>query len=214
VHDGARLVKELAIEILAGFVILVAIAIGGYSYGVHVTDNAWQAKQAKADREQNLKYEAEVARGDTAVASYLSEHRDQEDRYEALDDQFKALRKRVPLTVPAHVPVAPPVGTAAASAALPDAGTPGRIELSAGDHSVPRLSLGAVWMWNSALAGRDVPAGACGATAAAGGTEAACTEDSGLDVDDAWANQEENARSCARDRQRLKSLIEFLKGRK
>ena len=203
----------LAIELL----LAVGLAVAGYLFGAHTTDNAWQAKQAKADRQQQAKYQAEVRRADTAVTAYLTEHADQEDRYEKLNDQFQALRKRMPLTVPARVAVAPAgVAAAAPASAAAAAGVAGeRLELLGGDDPVPvpRLNVGAVWMWNSALAGRDIAAGTCDAAAAAGGAEAACAEDSGLDLDDAWANQQENARSCASDRQRFKSLIEFLKGR-
>lgn len=201
----------LALKLL----LAVGMAVAGYFFGAHTTDNAWQAKQAAAEREQAAKYQAEVTRGDQAARTYLTDHADQEDRYEKLHDQFRALRKRLPLTVPARV-AAPPAAVAAAAPASAAAGdgVPGeRLELRGGDDPVPRLSMGAVWMWNSALAGRDVAAGACDAAAGAGGAEAACAQDAGLDVDDAWANQQENARSCARDRKRYQSLIDFLKGR-
>jgi hypothetical protein len=68
-------------------------------------------------------------------------------------------------------------------------------------------------MWNSALTGRDTPAGACNAAAAAGAAEAACAAISGLSLDDAWDNHADNARSCARDRQRLQHLIDYVKQR-
>lgn len=200
---------------LALLLIAIALVAGGYGWGSHATENAWQAKQAKADREQNAKYQAEVLRGDAAAAAYLTEHLDQEDRYDKLDDQFKAFRKRHPLTLPARVAAHAPAATAAAPASAAAAGgVPAEhVELRGGDDPEPRLSLGAVWMWNSALAGRDVAAGACDAAAAADGAGAACAADAGLDLVDAWANQEENARTCAIDRQRFKSLIEFVKGR-
>ncbi len=194
-------------------VLLMAIALvgGGYLWGGHATDNAWQAKQAKADREQSARYQAEVERADTAVASYLQDHRQQEDRYEDLDAAFRSYRQRFSLA--ARPRVVQPAAAAAAGAGSPADGPPGgSVELLVLD--VPAVSLGAVWMWNSALAGRDVPAGACDAAAAAGGAEAAaCSEDAGLTFDDAWANHTINARSCARDRQRLGHLIEFLKDR-
>jgi hypothetical protein len=197
-------------QALALLLITMALIFGGYRWGAHATNNAWEVKQAKAEREQAAKYQAEVARGDRTAAAYLTQHLDQEDRYEKLDDQFKALRKRVPLTLPARVAQGHP---AAGPDAIADQGanSAGGLKLPA-DAGVPRLTLGAVWMWNSALAGRDLPAGACGAAAAAAGAQAACAADAGLDLDDAWANQKENARSCADDRKRLSSLIEFIKG--
>lgn len=197
----------------AALALIAAALLGGaFMWGGHVTDNAWQAKQAKADRAQAARYQAEVQRADTAAAAYLTEHLQQETRYEALDDHYKTLRQRLPITVPARVTAGAALGGAAAAPADPGAAAPGRIELPAA-VGAPHLALGAVWMWNSALAGRDVAAGACNPASATGAAEAACAEDSGLDVDDAWANHVANARSCARDRQRFEHLIEFLKGR-
>jgi hypothetical protein len=65
-------------------------------------------------------------------------------------------------------------------------------------------------MWNGALTGTDAPAGACGVAGAAEGADAACAEDSGLSLDDAWANHRANAKACADDRQRFRALIDFL----
>ncbi|HSV80100.1 MAG TPA: hypothetical protein VLK85_12990 [Ramlibacter sp.] len=197
---------------LALALIIAALLAGAFAWGGHVKDNAWQAKQAKAEREQAAKYQAEVQRADTAAAVYLSDHREQEERYEALDVQFKAFRKRLPLVAAARVAVDAAAAPAAAATPAPDrqAEAPGRIELP---DAGPPLSLGAIWMWNSALAGRDVPAGACDAAAATGGSEAACAIDSGLGLQDAWDNHRANARSCARDREKLRHLINYLQER-
>lgn len=65
-------------------------------------------------------------------------------------------------------------------------------------------------MWNGALTGTDAPAGACGVAGAAAGADAACAEDSGLSLDDAWANHRANAKACADDRQRFRALIDYL----
>ncbi|MFD2299913.1 hypothetical protein ACFSPA_14375 [Paracidovorax citrulli] len=75
---------------------------------------------------------------------------------------------------------------------------------------MPHLTLAAVRVWNGALTSTDAPAGACGATAATEGAGPACAEDSGLTLDDAWANHRANARSCADDRQRYRALIDFI----
>ena len=74
----------------------------------------------------------------------------------------------------------------------------------------PRLSLGAVRLWNSALAGVDLPAGACGAAGAPAG---ACAAASATDFDAAWRNHERNAESCAADRHQLQTLIDYLQQR-
>jgi hypothetical protein len=66
-------------------------------------------------------------------------------------------------------------------------------------------------MWNGALTGTDAPAGACGPAGATEGADAACSESSGLTLDDAWANHAINAKSCADDRRRYQYLIDYLK---
>lgn len=73
---------------------------------------------------------------------------------------------------------------------------------------VAELSLGAVSLWNSALAGVDVPAGACRLDDA---TEGACAAGAGLRLEDAWRNHALNAQLCAEDRARYERLIEFVR---
>jgi hypothetical protein len=72
------------------------------------------------------------------------------------------------------------------------------------------LSAGAVWMWNSALAGTDVPTGAC---STADTSESACAADTTISLVDAWRNHARNAQSCAEDRLRYQRLIDFLRTR-
>lgn len=66
-------------------------------------------------------------------------------------------------------------------------------------------------MWNSALAGADQPAGACGLADPAAPACAAATP---LTVEDAWDNHTTNARLCAEDRLNHQNLIDFLKDKK
>ena len=65
-------------------------------------------------------------------------------------------------------------------------------------------------MWNGALTSQDQAVGACGTADPSEGTEATCAQDSGLTLDDAWANHAENAQSCAQDRKRFQHLIDHL----
>lgn len=198
---------SLAARALAALVLLLLTAAGSYWVGDHQRDNAWKAKDARVVREAHEKYEAEVKRGNEAASHFLTELGDQEDRYAQLEEKFETLRKRVPLLVP------PPAGAASAPAAGSEPGVH-----SAGAAAAPcinfiarpQLSLGAVWMWNSALAGADVPAGACGADAA---TEEACAVASGLTAEEAWDNHTVNAKSCAEDRLRHERLINYLQNR-
>lgn len=195
--------NDLAVRWLVGLVLLLAVAASGYWKGDQNRNNAWLAKQAKVEREAHAKYEAEVKRGVEAAGSYLEDKRDQENSYAELEERFKALRQRVPLLVPS--PAAPAVQAAGAG---PESNQPAGPGINV--FVQPELSLGAVWMWNSALAGADVPTNTCGTDAA---TAQACAAGSGLTIGDAWDNQKINAKSCAEDRLRHQRLIDFLKGR-
>lgn len=70
-----------------------------------------------------------------------------------------------------------------------------------------RLSLAAVSLWNSALAGRDLDALACRADAP---LEPACAADAGIDLIELFGNQRINAGLCAADRARLDALIDLI----
>lgn len=77
-------------------------------------------------------------------------------------------------------------------------------------HAALWLSADAVRMWDSALAGRPVPAGACGADGTPAG---ACATATAIELGDAWDNHTENAARCGIDRARHQRLIEFLQAR-
>jgi hypothetical protein len=201
---------SLAARALLALGTSLALVGGGYWWGHTATDNAWLAKHAKelqAEREATAR---ETQRADQAAAHYLTEHLDQEDRYAALALQYHDLGRRVPLVVPRPVAAAAPCHGSDQDA-TPAAGSrdaPGP-DVDRG----PALTLAAVRMWNGALTGIDAPASACGLAGAPEGADAACAEDSGLTLQDAWDNHTANAKSCAADRQRYRALIEFLNNR-
>lgn len=194
----------MATRLLATIVLALSILGAGYWWGHSATDNAWIAKQAKKDKAAADELAEANALANTAAGNYLQEHLDQEDRYAILNAQYSDLRGRVPLVVPRPVLVA---GACAHDDAPKDVerGAP----VPAVDRS-PGLTFAAVRMWNGSLAGADAPAGACGLAGAATQADPACAQDSGLTVDDAWANHATNAQSCAEDRQRYQHLIDFL----
>jgi hypothetical protein len=197
----------MAARLLLSLLTALALVGGGYWWGSSATDNAWTARQATAAQAAADALAQETRRADQAAAHYLTEHLDQEDRYAALDLEYRELARHAPLVVPRSVPVvsacsgiAPAVEPTPAATPAPGAvGTDGL-----------GLTLAAVRMWNGALTGTDAPAGACGLAGAAAGADAACAEDSGLSLDDAWANHRANAKACADDRQRFRALIDFL----
>lgn len=195
---------------LSVHILIATVFVGsGYWWGHTATDNAWTARQAKTDQAAAAALHNETARADAAGGNYLREHLDQEDRYATLAHTFEDLRRRVPLVV------ARPVVAAAGCNATGDAPAPADAHTQAPGAGAdsPGLTFAAVRLWNGALTGTDQAAGACGPAGAAAGADAACAQDSGLDLNDAWDNHAANAKACAADRQRYQHLIDFLTGK-
>ena len=201
-HHGGEQMRGL-LEALKGWsvylVVVVAIAGLGYWAGDHNRNNAWLAKQGQIEREAHKQYQAEVKRGETASGAYLKAYQNMQNQFESLTEKFHAVRKRSPLVVSAPgAACAGAVAGSGPSAAGADTGFA---------NDVPVLTAGAVWMWNSALTGRDQPAGACSAL---DGSPAACAVATPLTLDDAWDNHATNAQLCAEDRLAHQRLIDFL----
>lgn len=182
----------------------------GYHWGSTASTNAHRADQNRSARVAQERFDAEQLRGQAAVASLTAERLAFGETYTELQEQFHDLRKRrVPLVLP---PANRDLG-ACVSGAAPDRAA-GVVENDApdadsraDDRDPGRLSDGAVWMWNSALAGADQPSGACGS---ADTSEAACAAASPLTFDDAWRNHAINAQRCAEDRLNHQRLIDFI----
>jgi hypothetical protein len=187
-------------RILAAILLAIALVTGGYRWGARATDNAWQAKEAKRLQAEADARESEIRRGEKASGALQAELQQQAITHDELTKAFHDYKKLNPILARRAVAAAAPPAAGAPQAAQCDAGLAG---------PEPGITLGAVWMWNSALAGRDTPAGTCGL---ADTSEGACAADSGVTLDDAWENQALNARLCADDRLRHQRLIEFLKG--
>ncbi|CAN5438294.1 hypothetical protein BH10PSE18_BH10PSE18_18930 [soil metagenome] len=199
----------------AGVLLLAAMAFG---LGVLVFEAGrtkerviWLDRDAKQAQDFSRKLLREVDRGIAASAKYQADHAALQASYSTLEGQYAEVRRRVSLVLAPAVPARRTDGQSRAVAnaapgprdqlATPGAEQPGAVGV---DY---RLSRAAVWMWNSSLAGSDVPAGSCGL---ADTSSEACAVDSGFTVDDAWDNHHINAKSCASDRLRFRSLIEFI----
>jgi type II secretory pathway pseudopilin PulG len=191
-----------ALEVLLLVGLAGAIALGSYATGSKHKDNEWKAKEATRLKSEAMAREAEIKRGDKASGQLQAELLGLAISNEQLTKAFNDLQKRNQIL--ARRPVAPAPSTAAATAGAAPIG----IAVTVGAE--PSISHGAVWMWNSALAGRDVPSGSCGLADA---TEESCAADSGIALDQAWANQALNAKLCAEDRLRYRRLIDFVKGK-
>lgn len=193
-----------AMNLTSTALLAAALVGGGYWWGHTATNNAWQAQQARAQKQASAELAQANARADAAAGNYLKEHLDQNDRYAVLDAQYVQLLQRTPLVVYRTRSTHPCMGATQTD------------ERDAPGHPLddsPRLTLAAVRVWNGALTGTDSPAGTCGTVGGAEEAQAACSQDSGLTLEDAWANHRDNAKSCAEDRQRFQHLIDFLQSK-
>ncbi|MDP3652451.1 MAG: hypothetical protein Q8R67_12285 [Rhodoferax sp.] len=198
--------------------LLLVLAWSGAAYwaGDHNRDNAWLAKQVTTERKAREALEAEVQRGQVAARASIAEAQALQQSYTVLKEKFDAFTSRGPLVVWRNSSGAACAGDAVPGSAVaparqpegPGGSGPGAVAADAG--AFVSLSAGAIWMWNSALAGTDTPAGACGA---ADPTAPACSVDAGLGLEAAWANHVANAQTCAEDRLRHQRLIDFVNPR-
>lgn len=184
--------RDLIAGALMTLVVVAGLIGGGYWAGHSVATADAQDKAITAERAARKKYDEAVKKGQQAEADLIAERTASASRFNELQGAFNDVRKRIPLVARSDCP--------AVSAAVG----------VGGPSDDPGLSRGAVWMWNSALASADQPAGACGA---ADTSEAACAAEAGITLTDAWYNQAANARLCAEDRLNHQRLIDFLKGR-
>lgn len=205
---------------VVAMLVFAAMLFGLGALAYHAGDNAGQTRErviwVKKERDQAEAFakqlDAEVKRGQQASAALNRSLLTLNDSYTTLEGKYRDVLARVPLLAPSAVrpvrvagnPVGSSSGAAQPAGADAGAGQPKRGDVDADRF---RLSLAAVWMWNSSLAGTDVPAHSCGS---ADTSEQACAADSGLSLADAWANHHANAKSCAVDRERHRALIEFL----
>ena len=185
--------------------VLIALLLAAAGFAIHGAGRmqeraAWQQKEAQRATQLAQDLQAEYERGRAASAKYQLGASALQASYLSLEGPTHELRQRVSLVLP---PAVPDRRTRQPSCAAPEP----HADAAPSADGPHRLSLAAVWMWNSALAGTDVPAGTCGL---ADTSVEACAADSGLTVDDAWTNHDINARSCAADRFRYRALIEFL----
>lgn len=217
--------------LVALFATLVVFAAGvgsGWVYGARSGEKKLEQARAELVKRHDEEKARAVAEGEAALARLR-----EDQRLLALNHakQLERLRHVPILARTDRLPVcqlpgmgsggsgtgpAAPPGPAAAAGASPGAPGAGAEPAAPGDGAAQpaaggaglRLTLGAVWVWNSALAGADVPAAACGADGTPG---PACAAASGASVIDAWANHAENAARCRANAARHARLIEYLR---
>lgn len=194
-------------------VLMLGAFLAGLWSGHDLAEGAADAQRSREIARQFDRYAEQVAQGEEAVTALqgslgnlASYHQTSMQRMR--DAPLVVGRAGAGACVPAGAQVrAAPDHLAAAPPAPESAAAP---EPAAGAEPGLRLTAAAVSLWNSALVGADVSAGACGPDDTAA---AACAADSGLTLRDAWANHGINAANCAADRARHAQLIDYLKAR-
>jgi hypothetical protein len=205
--------QSLALRALAAVgVLMMSFCVGAW-WGHEQATLMADADRTRAADKALRQYQRAVNDGQ-AAAEALREQLRAKGIYQAtVEERLRHATLIVPGAAPAKAQctaAAPAIVTDSAAATPPvaPAPTPGP-ELDARDVGL-QLSLGAVSLWNSALAGADVAAGACGA---ADPTQPACAAGAGITLAEAWANHAQNAASCAADRTRHQALLDHLNAR-
>lgn len=210
---------------LVAVLLVLSLCTGSYWAGDRNRNNAWLAKEALVAQQAAAALQAEVARSQQAQMSFTAEYLAMESGYTKLEGKFNELKRFAPLVVqrprlagaghsvlvPGSDPApgaSPGLESNQPSATEPNANPAGPLAPDSGHVGGGLgLSVGAVWLWNSALNARDTPVGACGA---ANPAHPACAFDAGLGPEAAWDNHAANARTCAQDRLRHQRLIDYL----
>lgn len=222
--------KRNALIVAATALMLCGLAMAAMTWvidkrGIQITQLQTQLKaqqQAVAERDRAWDNAQTALRAlhtttlalETAHAQLSQAHRD-------------LVAQRVPRLVrppsahgPAHghciatEPVQPPAAISQPLPAQPGAASPPTVDQTGGPGDPAdgiELTLGAVWLWNSALSDQPSPVGACNPLERTAAAHAACAAPSGLSIDDVLANQAANAKSCAQDRAQLAVLIDLIR---
>lgn len=188
----------MATKILAFLLLSIALLGGGYQWGSHAANNARDAAELKDARDDKARYVEQVQIGNKVASQLEADKQALMNRNANLERKFNAARANAPLFQPAAT------ATPGASGDAPgcEAVVPAVVDIE--------LSRRAVWVWNSALAGADIPSGACGADDT---SAEACAVGTGIGLEAAWDNHVANAQSCAEDRLRHQRLIDLIKAR-
>lgn len=217
---GAAGLQAAAIKALvASVLVLLAFAFGTWT-GRELATAEHDAQRTREVARQFERYQEQVAAGEAtaeqlhASLQRLSQHHATVTgalRHATLLARAPDAHRAMPVCPAAAAP-APGAAASAAAAASAQQVPPGELadpappEPGTEDPGL-RLTLAAVSLWNSALAGAHVPAGACSAADPTGPT---CADAAPFGLADAWANHAENAARCAANAARHRALLEHL----
>lgn len=206
-----------------GAALLALLLFFGFQTGRDVERSAWLSRQAQQVQADQAQFNDRLQHANKAAAAAQNDARTARDFATQLQQEIAHVR--VPLVVPARsgaCNVQPGVLAAAPPGVVASRNAPAVVDAAATPQPAPAppdgaqgldddrsavLTLAAIRLWNSALAGAQLPAGACRADDP---TSSACAAASAADIDDAFANHIENAARCRQDRAQLTRLIDYL----
>ena len=175
--------KARALAAVIGIAVLATLCAGLWAWGYQVGDARSDARHAEqkasAVAAAHEQYAARVQLGDRAALRATERAINAEQSLGRVKQEVS----RAPITLVRSVAAACP--------------TADDVEFTAG----------AVRLWNSALAGADIPAGACGT---AGAPATACAAGTGIGIKAVHANGTENARRFNRCLTQLNSVLDLL----
>lgn len=214
---------SILFELLGAFVLIAGLFTSGLFMGRHIERSAWEAKQLAALRQAGIDYDDRLRKANTAAAAAIDEARQARDFATSLTEEITHVRTPLVAVAAARCPAVRDRARAAdggiavgAQDALAASAADTAPEPRAAPPDAPQglepgggvwLTFSAVRLWNSALAGEQLPAGACRADDPSSTACAARTERA---LEDAFANHTRNAARCREDRSRLNRLIDVL----
>lgn len=213
-------VPKRAVAAVLAVMALAALCAGAWVWGLQVggarADTRHARAAADAARAAHEVYAEELRLGNQGAAVLIGRLRDAGDTNARLQKELSHAPRFLAV---AQCPAAAPVDQRGLDRDAGDRSDRGLRIVGAAPPppagaadpgSAVRLSGAAVRLWNSALAGADVPTGACGADAA---PEAACAADSGITFSAAFDNAVDNYARFSECGARLNAWIDLEEAR-
>lgn len=213
--------------------VAVALFVGGFLWGRSIERDRNDGQRGREIARQFDRYAEQVREGEEVASGLQQRLREQATFQRQLTERSRdvPLATRVacaargaavpprdagairpglaaPLVAPAAAQAPTEPGHGAQGRAADPAATapPGALADAAAADAGVGLTLGAVSLWNSALRGELVAAGAC---LPDGARSTACAAAAGVELEEAWRNHALNAATCSADRTRLGALQDW-----
>jgi hypothetical protein len=195
--------KKVLVRLITGAMLLLCIVVCAWWAGREHAFRVWEAHKVQIAREAARAIDQEWERGEQATQALRLQLDAHHVRYHQLEGTYREYKRTHPLLAGADSGVVPnPVMPAMVANVLPASHT-----AHSGGGDDPFLTVGAVWLWNEALALDHSPAGTCGAI---GASKASCDAASGISLGNVWENHRVNAQICADNRLAHQRLIDYI----